>query len=586
MQLNKVNLSIKKVLEKIEKKEILLPSIQRTFVWDVNKIQNFFDSIFSNYPIGLFLFWKINANARKKYNFYEFSKDVKKDYSHKKAKPTGRSTVSILDGQQRLTSLYCAFYGSHGYKILYKHDLERNYRSRKLYVNLFYVRRYDDEKSNQGEYEFKFKDPTTVTIDRKNLWFPMQELVDWSATGRQNAKRFIADATKDCKDTDPVSIKIKKNKDKYIHTLCYFYDVFTKKNVINADQVETPNIDTILDLFIRVNSGGLVLSRSDLLFSTITSKWPDVKEKVEKLKDTIFDQWKFNFSKDMIMRTCLMLTECKILFSVDKGFSKANLEKIKESWNDIAKAIFNGTIILKEWSISEKHLKSKNSIIPIFYYFFKGGKSDSNSKQNLKKYFLITNIKNHFSSHGDTMLSKIRNAMRDEKTKKLYDKNFNLEKIKKRNESYFTGTTGEKSFDVFEENIEKWLTDIQYPKTFFALYLLYDKMNFSDKEFHQDHIFPKSTFTKNKNNRDNIWSKANSLPNIMFLTGSINKEKSNMPFQDWLRSNYKNKNEKNRFINDNYIPKNLDLSFSEKNFEDFWKARKELMAKELKKRFC
>ena len=45
MHLNKVNFSIKKVLEKIEKKEILLPSIQRTFVWDVNKIQNFFDSI-------------------------------------------------------------------------------------------------------------------------------------------------------------------------------------------------------------------------------------------------------------------------------------------------------------------------------------------------------------------------------------------------------------------------------------------------------------------------------------------------------------------------------------------------------------
>ena len=139
MHLNKVNFSVKKVLEKIEKKEILLPSIQRTFVWDVNKIQNFFDSIFSNYPIGLFLFWKINAGARKKYNFYEFSKEVKKDYSHKKAKPTGRSTVSVLDGQQRLTSLYCAFYGDHSYKLRFKHDLERNYRSRKLYFNLFYV---------------------------------------------------------------------------------------------------------------------------------------------------------------------------------------------------------------------------------------------------------------------------------------------------------------------------------------------------------------------------------------------------------------------------------------------------------------
>ena len=584
MHLNKVNFSIKKVLEKIEKKEILLPSIQRTFVWDVNKIQNFFDSIFSNYPIGLFLFWKINAGARKKYNFYEFSKEVKKDYSHKKAKPIGRSTISVLDGQQRLTSLYCAFYGSHSYKIRFKHDLDRNYRSRKLYLNLFYVRRYNDEKSNQGKYEFKFKDPTEIMVNRKNLWFPMQDLVDWGGKGIQDAKHFLANVKKECKNDISILKKMEKNKDKYIQTLCHFYHVFKKKNVINVDQVETPNIDTILNLFIRVNSGGLVLSRSDLLFSTITSKWPDAKEKVEKLKETVFDQMKFNFSKDMIMRTCLMLTDCAILFSVDKGFSKENLEKIRQSWDDIENAIFKGTRILKEWSISEKHLKSKNSIIPIFYYFYKGGKSDSISKQNLKKYFLITNIKNHFSSHGDTMLSKIRNAMRDEKTKKLYDKNFNLEKIKKRNESYFTGTSGEKSFDVLEENIERWLTDIQYPNTFFALYLLYDKMNFSDKEFHQDHIFPKSNFTKNKDDKDDIWMKANSLPNIMFLTGSVNKEKSNMPFEDWLSSNYVNKNEKNRFMNDNYIPKNLDLSFSEKNFEEFWKSRKKLMEKELKNR--
>ena len=109
-------------------------------------------------------------------------------------------------------------------------------------------------------------------------------------------------------------------------------------------------------------------------------------------------------------------------------------------------------------------------------------------------------------------------------------------------------------------------------------------MNFSDKEFHQDHIFPKSNFTKNKDEKDDIWKKANSLPNIMFLTGSVNKEKSNMPFEDWLSSNYVNKNEKNRFMNDNYIPKNLDLSFSEKNFEEFWKSRKKLMEKELKNR--
>ena len=95
---------------------------------------------------------------------------------------------------------------------------------------------------------------------------------------------------------------------------------------------------------------------------------------------------KFNFSKDMIMRPCLMLTDCARLFSVDKGFSKENLEKIRQSWDDIENAIFKGTRILKEWSISEKHLKSKNSIIPIFITLQRW-QEDSNSKQNLKIFF-------------------------------------------------------------------------------------------------------------------------------------------------------------------------------------------------------
>ena len=129
-----------------------------------------------------------------------------------------------------------------------------------------------------------------------------------------------------------------------------------------------------------------------MLFSTITAKWQDAKELVEGLiSDLAYHD--FKFSKDMIMRTCLMLTDCSILFSVDKGFSPKNIEKIKNSWYDISASIIKTVKVLKfEWGISDKHIGSKNSIIPIIYFFYKGG-SKRKSLEELKKYFFITNLK-------------------------------------------------------------------------------------------------------------------------------------------------------------------------------------------------
>ena len=58
-----------------ENRKLLLPSIQREFVWTHEKIEDFFDSILSNYPIGVFLFWDIKSrHKRQEYNFYEFEK--------------------------------------------------------------------------------------------------------------------------------------------------------------------------------------------------------------------------------------------------------------------------------------------------------------------------------------------------------------------------------------------------------------------------------------------------------------------------------------------------------------------------------
>ena len=108
-------LTINEVIAKIHTKKYLLPSIQREFVWDTNQIIMLFDSLMRDYPINAFLFWEVGKENLNEFMFYEFLRDYHqmKNYHNEKADLKGNeSIIAVLDGQQRLTSLYIGLKGS------------------------------------------------------------------------------------------------------------------------------------------------------------------------------------------------------------------------------------------------------------------------------------------------------------------------------------------------------------------------------------------------------------------------------------------------------------------------------------------
>ena len=111
--------TIREVLEEIKQRRIILPSIQRKFVWDQKKIVKLFDSLMLNYPIGTFLLWEIDRNDMDDYVFYEFIKDVKKNFNWNhiivKAQQENLKFSALLDGQQRMTALYSGLQGTYQY---------------------------------------------------------------------------------------------------------------------------------------------------------------------------------------------------------------------------------------------------------------------------------------------------------------------------------------------------------------------------------------------------------------------------------------------------------------------------------------
>ncbi|WP_312506017.1 DUF262 domain-containing protein, partial [Bacillus luti] len=108
-------LTIKKVIENVHNKKYLLPAIQREFVWGTDQIERLFDSLMQGYPVGSFLFWNVKKEKSKDFQFYEFIRNYhEKNNRHNPLASTSgeEGIIAILDGQQRLTSMYIALKGT------------------------------------------------------------------------------------------------------------------------------------------------------------------------------------------------------------------------------------------------------------------------------------------------------------------------------------------------------------------------------------------------------------------------------------------------------------------------------------------
>ena len=98
--------------------DIYLPAIQREFVWGTDRIERLFDSIMDDFPIGSFLFWRLEQKNKDEWPVYEFIRDFDGESPHNQAANMAGITKDItlvLDGQQRITSLLIGLRGSYRY---------------------------------------------------------------------------------------------------------------------------------------------------------------------------------------------------------------------------------------------------------------------------------------------------------------------------------------------------------------------------------------------------------------------------------------------------------------------------------------
>ena len=332
-----------------------------------------------------------------------------------------------------------------------------------------------------------------------------------------------------------------------------------------------------MDIFVRVNSGGTVLSKSDLLFSTIVSHWDKARDEIDKLLSEINKKGEgFKFSNDFIMRTCLYLLDMSVALKVET-FKKDSVLKIKENWDAIQKAIKETVDLLNEFGFNSENMISYVAVSPMVYYRYKGGNYDSNSKAELRKYIVIAQVKQIFGTASNAALTSIREALKTASTNSFSMKNFNAVRF-----------TGDRSLRYTAEEIDAMFDTYEIGAyTFMLLSLLYPNLKYSQKGFHQDHMHPHTGFEENKikslvlldgtviadDTKEDWRRRRNTLANLQLLEGRENEVKNATPLVEWLKVDENRENVK-------YLPAGISYELS--NFEEFMEKRQELMSKALK----
>ncbi len=169
-------ITIMDALEKIHARQYALPAIQRNFEWDQKQICTLFDSLMRGYPIGAFLFWKVQRDLTDKHNWYEFI-----THYHERDNPhcheltiadTSQDFTAILDGQQRLTALNIGIFGSYAEKLprLWWSNPDA-FPTRHLHLKL--TERADDDESG-SEFLFKMMPEDSAAGDPS--WFRVNNI--------------------------------------------------------------------------------------------------------------------------------------------------------------------------------------------------------------------------------------------------------------------------------------------------------------------------------------------------------------------------------------------------------------------------
>jgi hypothetical protein len=564
--------SIAEVLPRLNT-SYFLPAFQREFVWSSDQVASLFDSLMREYPISSFLLWQAPENARDDVEAYELLYAVRS--SDNRAQQAGSRVYSIknltfvLDGQQRLTALLVGLQGTYSERRTSSGKGARTQVAKKMYLDLLHD---GDTPDADGEvyYRFEFFDCVPLLLNRDSYWFEAGRIL--AIDSREKLDQLVDRQIKAIRDVRPLTTPQASVVEKNLR--CFHRAIFEDEPISYHTETDSDH-ERILEIFVRANSGGSKLTKSDLLLSTLTMHWgagnarEEINGFVEKLNTGLTRRNRLN--KDFVMKACLVLLDLPVAYGVS-SFNKATCAHIRDRWDDIRDAITRAVDCANAFGIDENNLTSANALIPVAYYLSQHSKitlrgestAEVQSASAVRKWLIAALLNRVFGGSSDSLLAKLREVLQ------IHRK-----------------PTGEFPFGDLDEAIRgahrlpaatqetvESVLSLEYSdnECFLGLSLLYDERNWGTIDYQIDHIFPQDLFRRGpgqqfRDFRDNYC-------NLALVIGAENAGKGSRPLDEWLATRAP------EYIQRHCIPNDRTLWRIE-NYERFIIERRKLLVKRL-----
>ncbi|ATX77100.1 DUF262 domain-containing protein [Reinekea forsetii] len=563
--------TIKSLIDKVASKEYILPAIQREFVWKPDQICQLFDSLLQGYPFGTFLFWKIKPENRNIYQFYDFVKDYhQRDNPHceRLSELPEQEFVAVLDGQQRMTALNIGLRGSYSWKMAGKWwSSDDAFPYRRLYLNLLGAP--DDDSGSVYQFEFLTKE-LAEQVTASHIWL--------------RVGRILEDDIDDLTDELDERELSKDDRKRARVVLRLLRRTIYDQDKISFYEEQNQDLERVLNIFIRMNSGGTPLSYSDLLLSIAVAQWDklDAREEIHTLVDEMNREGDgFSYSKDLVLKAGLMLSDIGSVGFKVENFNKTNMAVLEDTWGRVRQSLLLAVRLLSAFGFNGQNLRADSALLPIAYYLHFRGLDDSYLSRSefakdraLLRHWLVKSLLKSSGIWGsglDTLLTAIRRVIVDRGRAGFPEQEV---------EAIMAGRG--KSLVFTEEELDE-LSSIDYgnKRTFALLSIIFPGFDFSH-HFHVDHIYPQGLFNKSALRKSDLHDEqiellikqSNQLPNLQLLEGSINNEKRQKMPDLWYEQQWPDPIARGNHLQSQAI----DFLVDDLNlFVDFYEARKKTL---------
>lgn len=558
-------MSIYQLINEIDSKEIVLPAIQRDFVWDIGRISLLFDSMMRGYPVGIILLWETYQPIQFRYFDNYFTPDA----LHKFHDNTGDKRLKlVLDGQQRLSSIYVALKGRH--------------EGRGLYLDVLSGRDKDDYSEEKFDFSFfttdEVKEINAATVQSANasqtVQEPGEEVLRYSVHIPDIIGRTPADLMKlrgtiseklHLNEADKTRMEV--NLLTLSHALTGDEEILKTQTIdskLPSDDQKRKSAFDILEIFVRINTQGVRLSRSDLIVSMLRLYWREASDVLPTFMKEINAGSGLDIDNDFVIRCMFSTAGLGTRLDFELLRKQSNVDKVRACY----KTCFNAIRSTVDFIRSDCRLDSSrliggiSTLVPFVQYLYHAPKQSfpMGNKAAARKTLYLFAFSKTFTQFSESRTGAfIRDSLpaaNDIKAGAPFSYDDALKFVHYRT-----------NFDpgderLFANNPELALALVQKKSG--------GKIKYSGNMPEIDHIFPQSTLREKKFEAHEI----DDLGNKWILPRTLNRNKSAAHPKDYLAK------EDKEYLQDAFInPKRLDL----RAYKTFIKDRRRSICEELVK---